>query len=145
MERGAEKRRDTRLPVPGASSAVVVGLDYSGAEPPGPVARYARGDYYHHIMLRKLRELQRWIGREVGGLVRGRCIEACPNEARAEQLSYSSFGLGLPDTDYLPTSANRDVLPIYNGPHREALLARQEARCTTQVSWQDIHATARLA
>ncbi len=72
IARGAEKRRDTRLPVPGATSAIVVGLDYGGAEPPGPVARYARGDDYHDIMVDKLRELQRWIGREVGGPIRGK-------------------------------------------------------------------------
>lgn len=72
MARGADKRRDTRLPVPGAASAIVVGLDYGGAEPSGPVARYARGDDYHDIMIQKLRDLQRWIGREVGGPVRGK-------------------------------------------------------------------------
>jgi epoxyqueuosine reductase len=72
IARGAEKRHDTRLPVPGATSAIVVGLDYGGAEPAGPVARYARGDDYHEIMIAKLRELQRWIGREVGGPIRGK-------------------------------------------------------------------------
>lgn len=72
IARGAEKRRDTRLPVAGATSAIVVGLDYGGAEQPGPVARYARGDDYHEIMVGRLRELQRWIGREVGGPIRGK-------------------------------------------------------------------------
>ncbi|HEU6450213.1 MAG TPA: tRNA epoxyqueuosine(34) reductase QueG [Gemmatimonadaceae bacterium] len=72
IARGAEKRRDTRLPVPGATSAIAVGLDYGGAEPSGPVARYARGDDYHDIMVDRLRELQRWIGREVGGPIRGK-------------------------------------------------------------------------
>jgi epoxyqueuosine reductase len=72
IARGAEKRRDTRLPVPGATSAIVVGLDYGGAEQGGPVARYARGDDYHDIMVVRLRELQRWIGREVGGPIRGK-------------------------------------------------------------------------
>ena len=72
IARGAEKRRDTRLPVSGVTSAIVVGLDYGGAEPSGPVARYARGDDYHDIMIDKLRELQRWIGREVGGPIRGK-------------------------------------------------------------------------
>lgn len=72
IARGAEKRRDTRLPVSGAVSAIVVGLDYGGAEPPGPVARYARGDDYHDIMVARLRELQRWIGREIGGPLRGK-------------------------------------------------------------------------
>jgi epoxyqueuosine reductase len=72
ITRGADKRRDTRLPVPGATSAIVVGLDYGGAEQGGAVARYARGDDYHEIMVDKLRELQRWIGRKVGGPIRGK-------------------------------------------------------------------------
>jgi epoxyqueuosine reductase len=72
LERGAEKRRDTRLPVPGTSSAIVVGMDYGGKEPPGPVARYARGDDYHDVMVGKLRELQRWIGEQVGREVAGK-------------------------------------------------------------------------
>ena len=71
LERGAEKRQDSRRPFPGASSAVVVGMNYGGREPPGPVARYARGDDYHDIMTAKLRELHEWlsshVGRDVGG------------------------------------------------------------------------------
>src|SRR5688572_646244 len=35
LERGAEKRRDTRQPVEGARSAIVVALDYGGREPGG--------------------------------------------------------------------------------------------------------------
>ena len=42
LARGAEKRRDTRRPFEGAKSAIVVGMDYGGREPSGPVARYAR-------------------------------------------------------------------------------------------------------
>ena len=71
LERGAEKRRDSRLPVAGARSAVVVGLDYGGREPSGPVARYARGDDYHDVMDARLRELHarvnRLVDREVPG------------------------------------------------------------------------------
>ena len=67
----AAQRRDTRLLYPGATSAIVIGLDYGGREPSGPVARYARGDDYHELMVDRLRELHRWIegelGREVGG------------------------------------------------------------------------------
>src|SRR5438128_8460972 len=51
LPRGAEKRRDTRLPVLGARSAIVVALDYGGKQPPGSIARYARGDDYHDVML----------------------------------------------------------------------------------------------
>ena len=39
LERGAEKRHDSRLPKAGTTHAVVVGLDYGGGEPSGPVAR----------------------------------------------------------------------------------------------------------
>src|SRR5256885_15612798 len=42
LPRGADKRSDTRLPVPGATSAIVVALDYGGGQPTGPIARYAR-------------------------------------------------------------------------------------------------------
>jgi epoxyqueuosine reductase len=66
LPRGAEKRRDTRLPVPGTLSAIVVALDYGGREPAGPVARYARGDDYHDVMTARLRELHAWIDAQVG-------------------------------------------------------------------------------
>jgi epoxyqueuosine reductase len=71
LARGAEKRRDSRLPKPGTTHAIVVGLDYGGREPSGPVARYARGDDYHDVMEQRLRELhvrlEREAGREIGG------------------------------------------------------------------------------
>jgi epoxyqueuosine reductase len=66
LERGAAKRRDTRLPFAGARSAVVVALDYGGKAPPGPVARYARGGDYHDVMESRLRELHK----EINSLVR---------------------------------------------------------------------------
>ena len=72
LERGAEKRRDTRLPFPGVRSAVVVGLDYGGKQPAGTVARYARGDDYHDVMLRRLEALHHWISGEVGAEVHGK-------------------------------------------------------------------------
>lgn len=72
LARGVEKRRDTRLPVPGATSAIVVGMGYGGREPSGPVARYARGDDYHDIMVDRLRALHRWIERELGHPVMGK-------------------------------------------------------------------------
>jgi epoxyqueuosine reductase len=61
LERGADKRRDTRLPFEGVRSAVVVGLNYGGKQPAGPIARYARGDDYHDIMVARLNELHRWL------------------------------------------------------------------------------------
>jgi epoxyqueuosine reductase len=66
LRRGAEKRRDSRLPFPGTRSAIVVGLEYGGREPSGPVARYARGDDYHEIMTDRLKELHRWLETESG-------------------------------------------------------------------------------
>ena len=72
LERGAEKRRDTRLPLPGTTHAVVVGLDYGGGEPAGPVARYARGDDYHDVMDAMLRELHQRIARDAGRDVLGK-------------------------------------------------------------------------
>ncbi|MEO6592698.1 MAG: tRNA epoxyqueuosine(34) reductase QueG [Gemmatimonadaceae bacterium] len=61
LERGAEKRGDSRLPFTGAVTAIVVGLNYGGTAPTGPIARYARGDDYHEIMWRKLDWLHEWI------------------------------------------------------------------------------------
>src|SRR4051812_43271563 len=66
LERGAAKRADTRLPYDGARSAIVVALDYGGREPAGPVARYARGDDYHDIMVDRLRELHRGLEADLG-------------------------------------------------------------------------------
>lgn len=66
LERWADKRRDSRLPYEGVVSAIVVGHDYGGREPGGPVARYARGDDYHDVMVARLRELHAWIDGEVG-------------------------------------------------------------------------------
>ena len=72
MARGAERRRDSRLSVPGATHAIVVALDYGGKEPLGPVARYARGRDYHDVMLERLAELHRWIESEIGRSVPGK-------------------------------------------------------------------------
>jgi epoxyqueuosine reductase len=72
LERGAEKRRDSRLPFPRAKSAIVVGLDYGGRQPAGPVARYARGDDYHDVMTTRLTELHRWLELELKQPVAGK-------------------------------------------------------------------------
>jgi epoxyqueuosine reductase len=72
LPRGSAKRRDSRLPVAGATSAIVVGLNYGGREPSGPVARYARGDDYHDIMTARLDELRRWLASEAGRPIRGK-------------------------------------------------------------------------
>ena len=72
LPRGAEKRRDSRLPYAGATTAIVVAMDYGGAEPAGPVARYARGDDYHDVMTARLVELHAWLSAEIGGPVAGK-------------------------------------------------------------------------
>ena len=66
LGRGRDKRQDSRLPVPGTVSAIVVAMSYGGREPSGPVARYARGDDYHDVMIERLRVLHRWLDGEVG-------------------------------------------------------------------------------
>src|SRR4029079_12891405 len=72
LKRGAEKRRDTRLPLPGTTHAIVWPLDDAGREPSGPVARYARGDDYHAVMDGMLRELHRRIASDTGREVLGK-------------------------------------------------------------------------
>ncbi len=72
LPKGAEKRRDTRLPFPGAVSALVVALDYGGSSKPGPVARYARGDDYHELMWTKLDALHAWLETETGQSIPGK-------------------------------------------------------------------------
>ena len=72
LERGAAKRRDSRLPVPGAVSALVIAVNYGGTEPDGPVARYARGDDYHDVLVPMLRGIQEWVSAELGSAVAGK-------------------------------------------------------------------------
>ena len=72
LPRGSAKRRDTRLAFGGATTAIVVGLDYGGREPSGPVARYARGDDYHDVMTDRLNELHRWLQIEIGRPIAGK-------------------------------------------------------------------------
>lgn len=72
LSRGAEKRRDTRLPFASAVSAIVVGLNYGGTSESGPIARYARGDDYHDLMWNRLDALREWIEAVVGHPVRGK-------------------------------------------------------------------------
>ncbi|MBC7893179.1 MAG: tRNA epoxyqueuosine(34) reductase QueG [Sphingobacteriaceae bacterium] len=68
----AETRRDSRLPFPGASSAIVVAMNYGGVSPSGPIARYARGADYHDVMIDRLRALGRWLEGELGRSIRSK-------------------------------------------------------------------------
>jgi epoxyqueuosine reductase len=72
LGRGRDKRANARLPFPGARSAIVVAMSYGGAEPSGPVARYARGDDYHDVMVDRLGALHRWIEQAIDREVRGK-------------------------------------------------------------------------
>jgi epoxyqueuosine reductase len=72
MSRTAEKRRDSRLAFEGVTRAIVVAMSYGGREPSGPIARYARGDDYHDVMLDRLRQLHAWIDERVGRHVAGK-------------------------------------------------------------------------
>ena len=77
IARGAEKRCDPELVLPGARAVVVLAMSYfqgkgrsekeegrSGAV--GCIAQYALGDDYHEVMLAKLRELDGFLG-SLGG------------------------------------------------------------------------------
>lgn len=72
LARGAEKRADTRRVFPGSVSAVVVGMNYGGTQPAGPIARYARGRDYHDVLVDRLNALLSRIRDEVAPDVRGK-------------------------------------------------------------------------
>ncbi len=68
LARTADARCDPQQVLPGAKSAVVVGLNYAPAVSPvaddptrGIFARYALGDDYHEVMERKLQQLLEFI------------------------------------------------------------------------------------
>lgn len=68
----AAERHDTTLPFEGATSAIVVGLNYGGTSASGPIARYARGDDYHDIMREMLDALHSWIEAHLGSATRAK-------------------------------------------------------------------------
>jgi epoxyqueuosine reductase len=72
LPRGADKRRDTRLPFEGVRAAVVVGLNYGGKQPAGTIARYARGADYHDVMIERLGTLHDFVRERAGTVVRGK-------------------------------------------------------------------------
>ena len=72
LSKGGEKRADTRLPYPGVTSAIVVAMNYGGTQPSGPVARYARGNDYHDVIIEKLQALHRWLCDTLGYPVHGK-------------------------------------------------------------------------
>ncbi|HXC24465.1 MAG TPA: tRNA epoxyqueuosine(34) reductase QueG [Gemmatimonadaceae bacterium] len=72
LAKGAEKRADTKRPYPGVTSAIVVAMNYGGTQPSGPIARYARGDDYHDVMVDKLNALHTWLCETIGHQVDGK-------------------------------------------------------------------------
>ncbi len=86
MERYADLRADPRRLLPGARSALVVGLRYAPlageAEPRGDlwpkVARYARGDDYHGFMRERLKELAAFIEAEWAPARCRACVDTAP-------------------------------------------------------------------
>ena len=79
MARGAERRSDPRLSLPGARSLVALAFDYAfpshavedetrrAAAGAARVARYARGGDYHRVLPKRLRSLLEWIQAERPG------------------------------------------------------------------------------
>jgi epoxyqueuosine reductase len=69
MHRGEQKRSDPQKVLAGARSVIVVVLNYFQGEPAtatqgattGRIARYAWGDDYHEVMLRKLEQLSAFL------------------------------------------------------------------------------------
>jgi epoxyqueuosine reductase len=95
LARTAEKRRDSRLALERMRSAIVVAMSYGGDQPSGPVARYARGDDYHDVMLDRLNALHRWINDTVGHSVNGKAyVDTGPLLERdlARQAGLGWFG-----------------------------------------------------
>jgi epoxyqueuosine reductase len=67
MQRGAEKRRDPQLVLPGARSVIVLAMNYfQGGPRTNGIARYAWGDDYHDVIEAKLRKIDMYL-RELGG------------------------------------------------------------------------------
>ncbi len=66
LHRSARKRIDTRLADGLTASAIVVALDYGGQQPPGRIARYARGRDYHAVLHDRLMALSAWLSDAAG-------------------------------------------------------------------------------
>ncbi|MFQ5525187.1 MAG: tRNA epoxyqueuosine(34) reductase QueG [Thermoanaerobaculia bacterium] len=106
LERGVEKRLDPRTVLPGARSAVCVALRYAplesevGSTPvaendlwPG-VARYARGDDYHDVMLARLEALEAELQAAFPGTATRRYVDTGPVLERelAAKAGLGGFG-----------------------------------------------------
>lgn len=96
LDRRVDEREDPQRLMPGARSVIAVGLDYDvETEPPGPaggggdgasgrVARYARGDDYHDVLLDRVRALGEALSQIAGGPVAWRgYVDTGPVQERA--------------------------------------------------------------
>jgi epoxyqueuosine reductase len=68
MHRHAEARRHPASVLPTVRSVIMVAISYHEKKPEdelpelvGRVARYARGEDYHHVLRRKLKQLLKWL------------------------------------------------------------------------------------
>jgi epoxyqueuosine reductase len=66
LEKNADRRTNPGLVLPGATSVIVLAMNYRQpgghpASPAGRIARYAWGDDYHDIIEPKLRALDSWL------------------------------------------------------------------------------------
>ncbi|HEY3266084.1 MAG TPA: tRNA epoxyqueuosine(34) reductase QueG [Armatimonadota bacterium] len=85
MARVPEVREDPAALLPGAVSALVVGLNYftpdrdsSAPRPAGVVSRYVRGGDYHEAMWARLNELGAWVRARVPGAEAKGCVDTAP-------------------------------------------------------------------
>jgi epoxyqueuosine reductase len=78
LERHLDKREDPRQMVPGARTAICLGMDYYQPTPDktdplrGQIACYARGDDYHDTIKKRLATLWEFILKTAGSDTRGR-------------------------------------------------------------------------
>mgnify|MGYP001810053110 CR=1 FL=1 len=72
MARTRELRADSARPEPGMRTAIVLAMNYGGTQPPGPIARYARGTDYHRVLWDRLDALGDALRHESGTAARTR-------------------------------------------------------------------------
>lgn len=89
MQASRPPRADPRLLLPGARSALVLGVDYAWPRPPDPggltgkVACYAWGRDYHNLIGKRLRKLQTRLSAEIPGFQAYAGVDSRPFIERA--------------------------------------------------------------
>jgi epoxyqueuosine reductase len=79
LSRHGELRADPRKLAPGARSVVVVAARYpANPSPEGGFSTYARGEDYHDVIRRKLKELSSFIGGHAKLTVARVCVDSAP-------------------------------------------------------------------